>query len=872
MKPKRAELIIENLFLAHSSAERRRVVANCPPEVGLPEALFEQVAKELATNPKKAELWSRLWRWVIAHPTRPEQAMRARALGLRAIGKWLDSAKMLELASKTARSKADKLSLKVGQIDSYARAGEVRRAVAIGSRLYPKLLEIGRADLAARCALNLGNALLWRDDYEESRIWYARAIERFASGEDSLLGAALLGISSSHLFGGDAREARRFADQAASLFDRLGETHFRDLCEVNTAQARIVLGEPDAAIPILLSVVDRFADAPGEAARVQEFLGDAYLQLNLTDEAIACYGQALSLTGKSGAPLNKANCALGLGRGYCSLGEYAPASRLFRSAAREYARVGNAVWKSVATVQLASVSMHMGERSNAAKHLQASIPTLERSKAIPHLANALLLRAALQDSKAKDRTLRRVLSLLDDSGLVSLRWQPEWMLATGMTSASDRRRALLKVAQMIIRGSALTSSLASRGAYMKDKFPAIRETLEALLASPTKRNVGAAKTILAATRGAALAATSKAEASRQVANPKVVELRERLAAVQAMSGRGKRISDKEARSLKRAWAEAASEIHLGDSVAQPYRDDCVSFVTTESALFAIAGDQVSSTKVGATEIAALSRRLRMLITSHQTGYPEPEERIERQARSVSEKLGLALDPVMQQPRICLDGPLWDLPWSVLGNVVGLEPILMVSPTRGNTRRQGSKEFKVVIFAYEGDDLPSAALEMEAVVGLFPEAEIVRTPGQLERFLESGKADLLHVIGHGNPNHRNPMFSTISTAGTVVSAAAIATARVRPRFVTLSACSSAFLGGRNHAEPDGMVRAFLSLGAEYVLAALWPVEDRISASFMTKLLGSVKAKTFADAVSSARLYLRGRFCHPYHWGSYQLYGG
>lgn len=97
-----------------------------------------------------------------------------------------------------------------------------------------------------------------------------------------------------------------------------------------------------------------------------------------------------------------------------------------------------------------------------------------------------------------------------------------------------------------------------------------------------------------------------------------------------------------------------------------------------------------------------------------------------------------------------------------------------------------------------------------------------------------------------------------------------------RLVTLSACRSA---AGSPLAGEGLVsltRGFQYAGAASVLATLWDVDDRSTASWMEEFYGAllVRKLTLAAAVDSANRAIRHRraeWAHPYYWAGFVLQG-
>jgi CHAT domain-containing protein len=72
---------------------------------------------------------------------------------------------------------------------------------------------------------------------------------------------------------------------------------------------------------------------------------------------------------------------------------------------------------------------------------------------------------------------------------------------------------------------------------------------------------------------------------------------------------------------------------------------------------------------------------------------------------------------------------------------------------------------------------------------------------------------------------------------------------------------------------GLVRAFLIAGASRVLASLWPVDDAVTAGFMSHFYRALRhGAAPAAALREAQQAVRREHAHPLYWAAFTLYGG
>jgi CHAT domain-containing protein len=176
---------------------------------------------------------------------------------------------------------------------------------------------------------------------------------------------------------------------------------------------------------------------------------------------------------------------------------------------------------------------------------------------------------------------------------------------------------------------------------------------------------------------------------------------------------------------------------------------------------------------------------------------------------------------------------------------------------------------------ESTRLPHAATEAQSVARLFAQGLALVGEAATVQALRhhAGDADVVHLACHAQFRSDNPRFSALHLfdgALTVELAEALA---LRPCTVVLSACETALAEGGSGDEMVGLVRAFLVAGAARVVASLWPVDDAVTAGFMTAFYGAlVGGMAPASALQVAQEITLQAHPHPCYWGAFTLYGG
>lgn len=197
-------------------------------------------------------------------------------------------------------------------------------------------------------------------------------------------------------------------------------------------------------------------------------------------------------------------------------------------------------------------------------------------------------------------------------------------------------------------------------------------------------------------------------------------------------------------------------------------------------------------------------------------------------------------------------------------------LLAVAPSRGGLRH--------------------APVEARAIHALFrPHARTLigqeATESQFKRL--AGDFRVLHLATHGYFNKASPLLSGLELEADrnddgVLRVHEILDLPLQADLVTLSACDTA-LGSGYFAELPvgdefvGLNRAFLAAGSASVMATLWQVDDRASASLMKsfyeRLSEAGNDRNAAGALASAQRAMRRspQLAHPYYWAAYVVVG-
>ena len=205
---------------------------------------------------------------------------------------------------------------------------------------------------------------------------------------------------------------------------------------------------------------------------------------------------------------------------------------------------------------------------------------------------------------------------------------------------------------------------------------------------------------------------------------------------------------------------------------------------------------------------------------------------------------------------------------------------------GKRNRRAEADSALLIGNAEHSDpdlppLPYAAKEISGIAQLYRDnRELTGAAAKPEAYRAADPAQysLIHFAAHAVPNQDSPLDSAVVLSPgkdtAKLYARQILSIPLQARLVTISACRSA--GTRTFSSEGlvGLAWAFLSAGAQNVVASLWDVNDQSSASLMESLYGKLRSgEPPEEALHQVKLDFEragGARGKPYYWAAFQLY--
>ena len=861
------EEAIQQIGIAESRVAANRIIRPLQNTPGLSAAYFGELARAYASDPARAARLASHWPTFARYGDDVGLAFRAKGASDRMAGRWMASAKAFLRSGELAPDEVRQNTYPIGAIDGLAKAGQVEQALELGNRLAETLDSLAEPEQAARARLNAANALLQVERGMDARQRFEAALPVFARANMAMEEAMCrLGISTTHLYGGDPSIARSEAERALAIAQEEELDFLAALCEMNLAHHLIVSGQADEAFAALRSLRPRLEDSPVDQARLEESIGDACLRLNLVDEAFAAYRLAFD-AGRALPAVDLAHILLGLGESASEIDP--PSARQFlRRAQSAYQRIGNHPWQAAGLA--AQVELDPTNPS-ALRQAESAVQLAEGSPYHETIAYLALAEAQIVRHRPSGVALSEAEKRIRRYGFRRFAWRVHYGRAR---SSRQPLRHFRRMFEEILVGRLATSSLGSREGFLRDKSSALRQYLTTLLRKPTDAHVEEVRNVIQSTRGAALVDEILSSGAVVLSDDRRAILHQ----LREEAGREVRVErSQDARSLvsspvpnRLSWTEASHVVQSFDSrLARPENEDCVVMVEADGELWALTQGQAIKLPLSAKTLAEsldwFSVEIRMIHTAPQASATEANAILQ------SLKRGL-MDPLarMDVRYVCPDGLLWRVPWDALTDD-GAELTLVMHPSFSTAKAVGAMD-RVALWIDTPTDLPHAAEEENTVRRAFPQCEVFRTRAAVT---ESWNRtwDLVHVVGHAHYRQGNPMFSALEFSDGPIYASEIARSGLRTRVACLSACETGRLSLDLREEPNGIVRAFLACGAESVLASLWPLDDQAASLFFQSLYThSGLATDLPSAVYAARRYVRQWRDHPYYWASLSLFGG
>jgi len=854
---------------------------------GLGQAYFEALAGALGADPDRATALGRHWKAFRDFADDAGWVYRGRAAIEHLQGNYVRSAASFALAGNSARDPIHQLSFKIGRVDALARSGQVDQAVAEGLEIAGGLEKLHQPLIAARVYLSLGNTLLWQERFSEAIVHLKQARQALSHGGNPTdLASAALSLSTANLYAGSLKESRRLATEARASFLEFELSRYADLASVNLAHVSMLEGRPDQALDLLLELSARNTEDSTDGVRLREYLGDSYARLNMWTEALDSYESAFAHA-RMLPPVNVADCIFGIGQALAAEGDRAGARSKLRQAHRRFVALGSQSWAALCLAGVSKSYLEEGKRGLARTNARQAYDLAKASGApFARLQSALVLaEAQTRFAERDDQLFAEIRLLVKRHGYISEAWRTEYL--DGLLQAGKARLACFRrMFQEVLRGRLLTTSIAARSGFLRDKQIALRDYILELVAVPAPARVQEALRIVQQSRAVALLdeiATARTGLDDSTMD-RIEELRAELNEIEASEAsqdgaRRVRASSSHLAALQRKWSEATRTLVTQlEAIAPPGPSDaCTVLVEADPSLLALQGGRCTPLQLTVGDLRKEMRWLEFELMAPLTNRDADPEGALQALRALGEKI---LDPWLPTDRrasvLSPDGHLWRVPWQACAAVknMDLELVLAMHPSCRipvEIPVLGQKA-RVAVWASRSEDLPFIEDEVARITTYFPDAEVCWT-GKEVRSTMTGHFDLIHIAAHASHCNSNPMFSFFELSGERICATEVAHAPFSAGVCILSACETGSLSFDRKDEPDGLARAFLARGASAVVGSAWRLDDEAASLMMEEIYSNFSRYwRIMDAVRAARKVGRNKWEHPYFWAPLVVFGG
>jgi CHAT domain-containing protein/tetratricopeptide (TPR) repeat protein len=792
---------------------------------------------------------------------------------------------------------------------------------------------IAHGDLraASKVSLNLGTVHLRRDAYADSVSHYRQAAVLFARvGDHEHSVMADIGIADALMSMGDFDEALRIYARARMRSGTHGFPVLEAKVEESVALLQLARGRYREALASFELARRRYEQLamPQNLANDEKQLADTYLELRLLPESLALFDQALAKFQTLNMPDEQAWTLLQRGRALALQGHPDQATDSFVSAAGLFASLDIGVGLSGVSLARAELALANGDAANAvelaaqaAAGFAAAGFAEGRFRADVVRANALLRAGSVGEARVLfDATLVRARELqlltlqvrcLTGLGLAAQALGDPAAADAAFNAAielfEDQRRALpgdeLRIAFLTEHLRPYQELL--RMALQAHAHAAAPELAAQVLVQLDRFRARALGERLA--QGASI----EDNASTQGLRDRLNWLYRRAQRVDQDGEFSAALTD-ELRRTEQELLERARRARLAAPAPDRARvgDDYLDVETLQDLL----GEDGAMVEYGVQDnelFACVVTRAGVALQRHVAHWPEVleavhsarfqietlrhgaasvarhmatlTERAQMRMRRLHTLVWAPLAAALAQSRRVLIIPhaqLGSLPFAALDDgkcCLGQRYELALAPSarvalRGFLRQPASALRALVLG--ESTRLPHAAVEARLVAGLFPQAAVyVGDEATLDALrAHAGDADVIHLACHAQFRSDNPMFSALYLHDGALTAEEVEALSLGPCTVVLSACETGLAEHGSGDESIGLVRAFLVAGAARVLASLWPVDDEITAGFMSQFYGALcRGSAPAAALQIAQAEVMRRHPHPFFWAAFTLHG-
>jgi CHAT domain-containing protein len=826
---------------------------------------------------------------------------------------------------------------RVSKLIALGMLGRYDEAVAAGLDARDTFLAAGDELAAAKIEHNLGTIALRRDRYHEAEQLHRSAGRRFAAtGEIDLLVATENALASNLSNQLRLREATEHYRRALELAREAGLELRQAEIECNLGEYALAQGHYDQALAHLEQGRRRYT-ALGlrhEAAYAEQLLAEAYLHLNMAEEAAAIYARVTPTFAELGMRAEQARALAYHGQAAVLLQHHDKARHLFEAARQLFAAEGNLMSVALVTLFEAEHAYQNGAYAEAAAAARDAEEALTQARS--H-GRALLARWLRGEAATALGRLDEARALLESTlGEAERRRLPQLaqrcLAALGLLAmaAGDTARAETALHQAVTMIEELRAPLPSeelRTAFIADKLAPYSALVRLCLQSEPPR--------VAEALGYAERARSRAlseilgRSVQSLVQPRdefearlseqLSELRAELNWLygqlsQALNTDGQQASAIEAlqasvqkrearlleltRQLQMRGGELPGVVEPLDlpglqrdlgpdtAVVSYYMLDgeLLAFVITDRELWVARGLAQEA------HVSELVERLRFQVEAMRRGartspthHEQLVRRVRHYLRRLHELLLAPLEPALGERRLVVlpHRALHYVPFHALhdGEQYVIERReVCTAPSAGVLHRcllrPRRPHRRALLMGVPDARAPRVRDEILTLAPLFPDRVALIGPEAHAAALRrhGPEADLLHLACHGVFRPDNPLFSALHLADGRFTTRDAYGLDLHCNLVVLSACETGVSSVAPGDELLGLARGFFAAGAPALIVSLWTVDDSSTANLMAHFYRRLNAgDTPASALRAAQCELLAEQPHPFFWAPFVLMG-
>jgi tetratricopeptide (TPR) repeat protein len=825
----------------------------------------------------------------------------------------------------------------VSKVYALAMLGRYDEAITCGERARDVLLAHGDWLAAGRVEQNLGNIHHRRDHYSAAAAHYEAARTYFAAaGDVRLLAYAENGLANILALQHRFREAAQLYEQALERAVAANAEVTRAEIECNLGCLALFQGRYDQALDYLERSRHRYAalEMPHQLLLAELELADAYLEVNLLDEAAAIYSRITPTLASLGMRAEYARATSNHGRAAVAAGRLEEGRALIAEANALYTAEGNQVGVALTALTKAHLALAAGESAMAAASARSAEGTLAELGA---WGNVLLARWLRGEAARRQERWAEAHELLDATlreaearGVPQLARRCHTSL--GQLLAAREQPAAAETA--LLRAVQLTEAMRHplgaetlRVAFVADKLTPYVELVRLCLRDGEARSVDALNYVERARARALLdvlpepllqPAGGLAEDAALLAERAAVQQElnwfysqmNRLADAEpqpdaaavarlyrSAAERETRLQQLELRSTRPARTDepgattldlAALTHALGaDNALIEYfviDDELLAFVIAEGELRTVRG----LASIGAVVAVLEQFQFQLGALRHDPSRlrahnDQLAQRTRRHLRTLYDMLLRPLEASIADRRLVIapHRALYYVPFHALFDgrraVVEQRAVSYTPSARVFQRcvaRAPRPIERALLVGVPDGRTPHLRDEVTALAGLFESPEVlIGRDATLAALRERAPlSDVVHLACHGQFRPDSPLFSALQLSDGRLTVRDAYQLQLRCELAVLSACETGVSTVAPGDEILGLARGFLAAGAPALVVSMWAVEDTVTAELMARFYRRIRAgERVSDALREAQLAAMERAPHPFYWAPFFLLG-